>query len=114
MERSEASMDKRDVFGTEEALARISLELLEPDDRKLYTVTDVTPKEVFIIPLMKTISEIYGSKMVNEFIEKFLLLRISKLRAGRTEFVIITSGIREFAEIKKKGGKLGDIFPTLS
>jgi hypothetical protein len=30
-----------EVFGTEEALAKISMELLSPIEKKLFTVTDV-------------------------------------------------------------------------
>ena len=32
-----------EVFGTEEALAKISMELLSPMEKKLFTVTDVMP-----------------------------------------------------------------------
>lgn len=50
--------------------------------------------------------------MAKDWIKEFLLLRISRLRAGRTEFVIVLSGIREFAEMKKKG-KVTDLFSGL-
>jgi len=102
-----------EVFGTEEALAKISMELLSPVDKKLFTVTDVTPSEGFGIPTILAFANIFDSEMAKTWIEDFLLLRISRLRAGRTEFVIILSGIREFAELKKKG-KVGDLFSGLS
>lgn len=102
-----------EVYGTEEALARISMELLKPEEEKLLTVTDVTPIETFGIPTMMSFAKLFGSKLSEEWIKKFLLLRISRLRSGRTEFTIILSGMREFAELKKKG-KLGDIYSGLS
>jgi hypothetical protein len=102
-----------EVFGTEEALAKISLELINPISKKLFTVTDVTPSEIFGIPTILAFAEKFKSKISKDWIENFLLLRISRLRIGRTEFVVILSGIREFAELKKKG-KTQDLFAGLS
>lgn len=101
-----------EVFGTEEALAKISMEMLDPSASKLLTVTDVTPQEIFSIPSMYALGRIFKSDLANNWIKEFLLLRISRLRAGRTEFVIVLSGIREFAEMKKKG-KVTDLFSGL-
>jgi hypothetical protein len=56
--------------------------------------------------------KIFKSKLFENWIREFLLLRISRLRAGRTEFVIVLSGMREFAELKKKG-KTTDLFSGL-
>jgi len=102
-----------EVYGTEEALARISMELLKPEEEKLLTVTDVTPIEIFGIPTLMALGKMFNSKLTEEWIKKFLMLRISRLRAGRTEFTIILSGMREFAELKKKG-KISDIYSGLS
>jgi hypothetical protein len=102
-----------EVFGTEEALAKISMELLEPSEKKLFTVSDITPTEIFGIPTILSFANIFESKIAETWIEDFLLLRVSRLRSGRTEFVIVLSGIREFAELKKKG-KVGDLFSGLS
>jgi hypothetical protein len=101
-----------EVFGTEEALAKISMELLEPVKDKLLTVTDVTATEIFGLPTMMELGKLFKSKLVDNWIRQFLLLRISRLRAGRTEFVIVLSGMREFAELKKKG-KTTDLFSGL-
>jgi len=101
-----------EVFGTEEALAKISMEMLEPSADKLLTVTDVTATEIFGLPTMYALGRMFNSDMAKDWIKEFLLLRISRLRAGRTEFVIVLSGIREFAEMKKKG-KVTDLFSGL-
>jgi hypothetical protein len=61
---------------------------------------------------MYALGRMFKSEMANNWIKEFLLLRISRLRAGRTEFVIVLSGIREFAEMKKKG-KVTDLFSGL-
>lgn len=101
-----------EVFGTEEALAKISMELLDPAEKKLFTVTDVTPSEIFGMPTLLRLTDIFKSTIGKDWVEDFLLLRISRLRAGRTEFVVVLSGIREFAEMKKKG-KIGDLYSGL-
>ena len=54
----------------------------------------------------------FKSDLIKDWVREFLLLRISRLRAGRTEFVIVLSGMREFAELKKKG-KVTDLFSGL-
>jgi hypothetical protein len=101
-----------EVFGTEEALAKISMELLSPVEKKLFTVTDVTPSEIFGIPTLLAFARKFDSNIGQTWTEDFLLLRISRLRIGRTEFVVVLSGIREFAEMKKKG-KISDMFQGL-
>jgi hypothetical protein len=101
-----------EVFGTEEALAKISMELLSPVEKKLFTVTDVTPSEIFGIPTLLAFAKKFKSDIMETWVEDFLLLRISRLRAGRQEFVIVLSGIRDFSEMKKKG-KASDLFAGL-
>jgi len=98
-----------EIMGTEEALARISMELIEPFEDKLKTVSDVTNSEIFGMPTLLAFAEMFDSDVAKIWVRDFLLLRISRLRAGRTEFVVILSGIREFAEMKKKG-KISDVF----
>jgi hypothetical protein len=71
------------------------------------------PSEIFALPSLMGIGKMFGSSVIEKWVKEFLLLRISRLRAGRTEFVIVLSGIREFAEMKKKG-KVGDLFSGLS
>jgi len=99
-----------EVFGTEEALAKISMELLKPEDFKLFTVTDVTPEEIFGLATLLQYAKLFNSKTIESWIRTFLLLRVSRYRFGRDEFIMLGSGIRDFVEMKKKGGKLSDLF----
>ena len=64
------------------------------------------------MPTLLRLADIFKSDIAKNWVEDFLLLRISRLRAGRTEFVVVLSGIREFAEMKKKG-KIGDLYSGL-
>ncbi len=101
--------DERETMGIDEALARISTELLDPRGDKLFTVTDLTPEEIFGIPLLLSISEELGSKLIKKWVKTFMLARVSRFRLGRREFVLLGTGIRETEERKKKMG-IKDVF----
>lgn len=98
------------LMGIEEALAKISMELLEPEEDKLMTVSDVTPEEVFTLALLMAYGKEFKSKMIDEWIKKFLLLRISRWRMGRREFLLLGTGLREATEEKSKKASLKSLF----
>jgi hypothetical protein len=109
-ERSETP--ESTVFGTEEALAKISMELLEPTGKKLMTVTDLTPEEIFGLAYAKRIAALLDSDLMKNWIDDFMMMRISRLRRGRQEFLLLGTGIKEASE-RRKGTKVGDIFAGL-
>jgi len=102
-----------EVFGTEEALAKIAMEMLKPEGEKLFTVTDVTAQEIFGLSAMLRYAKIFKSKLIEEWVKDFLLLRISRFRLGRREFIILGTGIKEVAEERRKKGKLSDLYAGL-
>lgn len=102
------------LMGIEEALARISMELLQPEENKLLTVSDVTPEEIFTIALLMSYGKEFNSKMINEWVKKFLLLRISRWRFGRKEFLLLGTGLREATEEKGKKASLKSLFAGMS
>lgn len=93
---------KTDIVGLDEALAKISLELMNPEEEKLFTVTDVTPEEVFGIASLLAYADMVGSEKIKAWLKYFLLLRVSRFRTGRKEFMLIGSGLLGASE--KKGG----------
>ena len=101
-----------ELFGLEEALAKINLELLNPTGQKLLTVSDVTAMEIFPLSYLYALSKKLNSKIMEDWAEKFLLLRISRFRLGRREFVFISGGLREVSEARRGGqkGGLGQLF----
>lgn len=101
--------EERETMGIDEALARISNELLEPRGEKLFAVTDLTPEEVFGIPLLLSFADQLGSTLIKNWARKFMLARISRFRLGRREFVLLGTGLRETQESKKKMG-IKDVF----
>jgi hypothetical protein len=102
-----------EVFGTEEALARIVMEMLRPEGSKLLTVTDVTAREIFGLSTIRRYADIFKSKVIDDWVRDFLLLRISRFRMGRREFILLGTGMREIAEEKRKKVKLQDLYAGL-
>lgn len=94
--------ENKDVFGVEQALAKIGLELLEPEAQKILTTSDLVPKEIFYFSTLLTLAEEIDSELIKIFTEYFLLLRVSRLRLGRKEFVLMLSGLQEAYEKKSK------------
>ena len=94
---------QEEMFGLEEALAKINIELLNPTGNKLYTVSDVTAKEIYPLVYLLSVAKKFKSKVIENWINHFLLMRISRFRLGRREFVFISGGMREVSEAR--GGK---------
>lgn len=90
------------VFGVEEAIARIALEQMKPEGKKLYTISDLVPEEIFALATLNRYAEIINSKIIENWIEDFLLMRISRWRMGRKENLVTLTGIREIVEERKR------------
>jgi len=104
--------DDKEVFGVDEALAKMSLELLDPAEQKLFTVSDLTPKEIFILSTLLSYAEKFKSKLIKKWVKYFLLLRISRLRLGRREIIFLGAGLHETGDRRGKKS-LSDIFVGL-
>jgi len=98
-----------EVFGVEEALAKLSMQLVEPSGKKVFTISDITPEEVFYLAMLQSIAERIGSDSMKKWIQNFLLLRCSRLRIGRKELLLLGTGMRQASDVKKAGG-LGSLF----
>jgi hypothetical protein len=101
--RERLDSGKTKVYGTEEAFARIFLELMNPSDENVKSISDVTPEEIFYLALIGSYQKLFDSNIMKEWMTDFLKLRISRLRLGRKELVLLGSGIRDFIEGKGKG-----------
>lgn len=106
----EKDKEHSEIFGIEEAMAKINLELMNPIADKLKTLSDVTPQEVFGVSILATYANIFNSSVINNWIKEFLQLRISRLRLGRREFVALGTGMSEYAERKKSRGGSAELF----
>ncbi len=112
LERGEEHLQDT-IIGTEEALAKLYMEMLDPKGDKLKTLTDVTPSEVFSLPVLFVIGKAFNSKMMEDYANDFLRLRISRVRSSRQEFVFIGSGLGGMNQ-DKRGRGLGDLFSGLT
>jgi len=108
------AIDKSKVVGTEEAVARIGMEFLSPDKENVPLLTDLTPKEIFIISGLQALADFYNSKIINNFILTFQKLRVSRYRIGRKELILFATGLKEIEEEKRKGKQLGSLLAGLS
>lgn len=105
------STPESQIFGIDEALAKISTQLMTPTKDNIYTISDITPEEVFGLSVLSTMAKKFDSKMIQDWIDNFLLLRVSRFRLGRKELLMLGSGMRQQTE-QKKGGT-ADLFMGL-
>lgn len=97
------------VFGSEEAFARIAIQLMETD--KLHMMSDITAEEINILTSLQTLSDFLGSKIIDKLINYFLLFRISKERKGRNELSAVALASRD--EGGRRSKSLGSLFAGL-
>jgi hypothetical protein len=81
---------------------------MSPTKNNIYTISDITPEEVFGISVLSSFAKKFKSELVQQWIEDFLLLRVSRLRFGRKELLMLGSGMKQTSESKKTTA--GDIF----
>jgi len=91
-----------EILGTEEARARIIIELSSPDFEKIKMFSDLYIEEIPVASALTTVSEKLKLDSLKSFLDNFLKFRISKDRLGRFEMLNIAIGIMEQ---QKKGGK---------
>lgn len=108
------AVDKEKVVGTEEAVARIGMEFLSPEKENMPMLTDLTPKEIFILSGLRSLADFYNSMIMKRFILLFMKLRVSRYRIGRKELILFATGLKELEEEKRKGKQLGSLIAGLS
>jgi len=95
-----------EVFGPEESIARIMMNLLAPEHPEILKMTsDITAREVFSLSILDTIDKKRENpkvRVIPTFIENLLRFRASMWRKSRKEFLFFVAGIRELESRKKK------------
>lgn len=102
--------DEGGVVGLDEALAKVSLELMRPEGERLYTVSDLTPEEVFGVASLLGYAEKLNSQAIKDWVRYLLLLRVSRFRLGRKEFLMILAGLQQVSGGKGGGKSVKDLF----
>jgi len=95
--------EKKKVFGPEEALAKIGMEILYPEEENLPLLSDLTPREILYLSALRTVSNVFDVEEIYDFISQFLKFRVSRLRLGRKELILFGAGIREEMARATKG-----------
>jgi hypothetical protein len=103
-------VDEHGVVGLDEALARVSLELMNPTEDKIFTISDLTAEEIFGLAGLLTYADFLDSKMMKNFVKYFLLMRISRFRLGRKEFLYILGGLQQISHLKGGAKTAKDLF----
>ncbi len=105
------------IYGTEEAIAKLIMEILrtgaEKPKEKTKLLTDLSPEEIHVLTLLSTIGENMNIKVLKEFCLNFCQYKVSKNRLGRKEMVgIATFNLGDGTD--KKGRKsIKDLFSGL-
>jgi len=94
-------------------MAKIAMEMLSPTKDKLYTITDVTADEIFGLTSLMRFADIFNSNVMRKWVKEFMLLRISRFRLGRKEFLLLITGMKELAEERRKKAKVTELFSGL-
>jgi hypothetical protein len=102
--------DEGGIVGLDEALAKVALELMKPDGEKLYAVSDLTPEEVFGVSSLLAYADHLQSDTIKGWLRMLLLLRISRFRLGRKEFLVILTGLQQVSAGKGGSKSIKDIF----
>mgnify|MGYP001139987361 CR=1 FL=1 len=84
---------KGKVMGEEEARAQSLLELLEKTKPEL--LSDLNDEEILYLALLKTWAKQVNCKILDDFCNNFMNLRVSRNRMGRREIVFAVSLIAE-------------------
>jgi hypothetical protein len=103
-------VEEGNIVGLDEALARVSLELMKPDGERLFTVSDLTPEEVFGMSSVLAYADKIQSDYIKQWVRYLLLLRVSRFRLGRKEFLMILAGLQSVSGAGKGGKSVKDIF----
>ena len=89
------------LIGVDEQTALELKSFFSPTGDKILSLTDVTPIECWGFPLIRAFGKVFSSKVTDDVVKDILLLRISRLRQGRKEEILITTGLREVGEARK-------------
>jgi hypothetical protein len=100
-------------MGTEEAMATAIVEMLETNEMKTKTLSDLDDEEICYMALLQCIAKQLKVKEIQSFVDNFCQFRVSRNRLGRREMGSIVSNAGSSFEdrLRKRGAK--DLFAGL-
>lgn len=98
------------IYGTEEAVAKLIMEMLKTEKGKVKLLSDLNEEEIGVLSLLASIGEQLNIEAINKFCENFCQFRVSRKRLGRREMTgIATFTTMEQTEVRKRRG-IKDLF----
>lgn len=91
-------LDSDESMSIDEALARVAMILAKTENKKI--LSEVTDYEIRLISALFTIAKKSKNDLILDFLENFLLLRVSHKRKGRDELLKIAQSAREGSDSK--------------
>lgn len=101
------------VLGTEEAIARLIVELMKTEKGKVKVLSDLDDIEIGVLSLLSTIGENMKIRVIKDFCSNFCKYRVSRFRLGRKEMVDIASFTGEATADRRKRRNIKDLFAGL-
>lgn len=97
-------------MGTEEAMASAIVEMLETNEHKTKTLSDLDDEEIGYMALLETIGNKLKVNEIQFFVDNFCQFRVSRGRLGRREMcnIVAVAGGSYEDRMRKKGIK--DLF----
>lgn len=100
-------------MGTEEAMAAAIVEMLNTDEFKTKTLSDLDDEEIGFMALLETIGEKLKLKEISDFVDNFCQFRVSRFRLGRREMSHIVSAAGMSWEDRTRRRGMKDLFSGL-
>lgn len=102
--------DTQRVLGQEEAQAQALLELMEIQDQKTKSLSDLTLQEIGTLALLQTLYQRTKINEIGDFVELYCQFKVSRDRLGRREITnAITLGGLGVDDRRKKNS-IKDLF----
>lgn len=98
------------LLGTEEAMARGIMELLEIKKDRIKTLTDLNDEEIGFMALLQTMSTKLNVAVIGDFVDNFCRFRVSRFRLGRREMSNIIAYAGGTLEDKHRKRSVKDLF----
>lgn len=102
--------DTQRVLGQEEAMAQALIELMEIQDEKKRTLTDLELEEVGTLTLLQCLANRTKVRELEDFVNLFCQFKVSKNRLGRREIVNTVSMGGLGTDDRRKRGSIKDLF----
>ena len=91
------------VIGSDEAIAKAVVELLNVE--KAFQLSVLDEDEIKEIAYLYYLAKVIDSRLLEDFILHYLMLKVSKDGLGRSQITLIAARAGEFEPVKIKGTK---------